>query len=247
MIKVSIITVCYNSAATIRRTIESVLGQTYDNIEYIIVDGASKDETLSIIEEYKGAFGQRLRLVSEPDQGIYDAMNKGIRMAEGTLIGILNSDDFYEPMAVEHMVNAMTDEKYQILYGFVRSLKNGLEYSIERHSFKFLREQMFEHMTCFVTKAVYDDFGYFDLQYISVADYDFMLRMSQIEEVKFYLVDHLITNFAQGGMSSTAAAWLDLLKLRRNHGIISEREYKREMLKDKLYRVYCKLIHKSIH
>ena len=116
MIKVSIITVCYNSAATIRRTIESVLRQTYQNIEYIIVDGASKDETLSIIEEYRDALGQRLRLVSEPDQGIYDAMNKGIRMAEGTLIGILNSDDFYEPMAVEHIVNAMTDEKYQILY-----------------------------------------------------------------------------------------------------------------------------------
>lgn len=246
MIKVSIITVCYNSAATIRRTIESVLGQTYDNIEYIIVDGASKDETLSIIEEYKDVFGERLRLVSEPDQGIYDAMNKGIRMSHGTLIGILNSDDFYEPMAVEHMVNAMTDEKYQILYGFVRSLKNGLEYSIERHSFKFLREQMFEHMTCFVTKPVYDDFGYFDLQYISVADYDFMLRMSRIDEVKFYLVDQVITNFAQGGMSSTAAAWLDLLKLRRNYGIISEREYKKEMLKDKLYRIYCKLLKKRI-
>lgn len=245
MMKVSIITVCYNSAATIRRTIESVLGQTYQNIEYIIVDGASKDATLSIIEEYRDALGPQFRLVSEPDQGIYDAMNKGIRMAEGTLIGILNSDDFYEPMAVEHMVNAMTDEKYQILYGFVRSMKNGQEYSIERHSFKFLREQMFEHMTCFVTKAVYDDFGYFDLRYISVADYDFMLRISRIDEVKFYMVDHLITNFAQGGMSSTATAWLDLLKLRRNYGIISEKEYKKEVLKDKIYRIYCKLLKKA--
>lgn len=245
MIKVSIITVCYNSATTIRKTIESVLGQTYDNIEYIIVDGASKDGTLSIIEEYRDALGSRFRLVSEPDRGIYDAMNKGIRMAEGTLIGLLNSDDFYESMAVEHMVNAMTDEKYQILYGFVRSLKNGQEYSIRRHSFKFLKELMFEHPACFVTKAVYDDFGYFDLQYISVADYDFMLRMSQIDEVKFYLVDHLITNFAQGGMSSSAEAWLDLLKLRRNHGFISERQYKNELLKDKLYRLYCKLIKKN--
>lgn len=247
MIKVSIITVCYNSAATIRRTIESVLGQTYQNIEYIIVDGASKDGTLSIIEEYRDMFGQRLRLVSEPDRGIYDAMNKGIRMAEGTLIGILNSDDFYEPMAVEHIVNDMTDEKYQILYGFIRTWKNGQEYSIERHSYKFLRDQMFEHTACFVTKAVYDDFGYFDLQYISVADYDFMLRMDQIDEVKFYLVDQVITNFTWGGMSSTAAAWLDLLKLRRNYGIISEREYKKELLKDKLYRIYCKLIKRSIH
>lgn len=247
MIKVSIITVCYNSAATIRRTIESVLGQTYHNIEYIIVDGASKDETLSIIEEYRDVLGQRFRLVSEPDRGIYDAMNKGIRMAEGTLIGILNSDDFYEPMAVEHIVNAMTDEKYQILYGFFRTLKNGQEYSIERHSFKFLRERMFEHPACFVTKSVYDDLGYFDLQYISVADYDFMLRMSRIDEVKFYLVDHLITNFTLGGMNASVAAWLDLLKLRRNYGIISEREYKKELLKDKIYRFYCKLIKKEIY
>lgn len=240
--KVSVITVCYNSAATIRKTIESVLRQTYGNIEYIIVDGASKDGTLSIIEEYRSVFGGRLKIISEPDKGIYDAMNKGIRMAAGTLIGILNSDDFYEPMAVEHMVNAMTGEKYQILYGFVRSLKNGQEYSIERHSYKFLHEGMIEHPACFVTKSVYDDFGCFDTQYISAADYDFMLRMRRITEVKFYPTDHLITNFALGGMSASAAAWLDLLKLRRNHGIISDKEYKKEILKDKLYTFYKKLI-----
>ena len=105
---------------------------------------------------------------------------------------------------------------------------------------------MFEHPACFVTKTVYDDFGYFDLQYISAADYDFMLRMSEIDEVKFYMVDQIITNFTRGGMSLTAAAWLDLLKMRRNHGIISEREYKKEMLKDKIYRIYCKLVKKNI-
>lgn len=244
-VKVSIITVCYNSAATIRKTIESVLRQTYGNIEYIIVDGASKDETLSIIKEYSSVFGERLKIISEPDKGIYDAMNKGIRMAVGILIGILNSDDFYEPMAVEQMVNAMTDEKYQILYGFVRSLKNGQEYCIERHSYKFLQDGMIEHPACFVTKAVYDDFGCFDTQYISVADYDFMLRMRRIEAIRFYPIDHLITNFALGGMSASAAAWLDLLKLRRNHGIISDMEYKKEIFKDKLYTIYKKLINRK--
>ncbi len=240
--KVSIITVCYNSEATIRRTIESVLQQTYHDIEYIIVDGASKDDTLSIIKEYQGAFGDRLKVISEPDKGIYDAMNKGIRMANGVLIGILNSDDFYELLAVEHIVNAMTDEKYQILYGFVRAIKDGKEYSIGRQSHKFLRESMIGHPACFVTKAVYDDFGYFDLQYISVADYDFMLRLDGIEEIKFCPVDHLITNFSLGGMSASVAAWLDLLKLRRNYGIISEGEYRKEIFKDRLYKVYKKLI-----
>lgn len=239
--KVSIITVCYNSADTIRRTIESVLQQTYRGIEYIIVDGASKDGTLSIIKEYEPLFGDSFKLISEPDKGIYDAMNKGICVANGALIGILNSDDFYEPTAVEHMVNTMTDEKYQILYGFIRSLKNGEEYAVDRRSHKFLWEGMIGHPACFVTKAVYDDFGYFDLQYISVADYDFMLRMSRIEAIKFQPVDHLITNFSLGGMSASAAAWLDLLKLKRNHGIITEKEYKKEIFKDKLYRAYKKL------
>ena len=239
--KVSIITVCYNSAATIRRTIESVLWQTYQDIEYGIVDGASKDETLQIIKEYQKLFGERMKLVSEPDKGIYDAMNKGIRLAGGGLLGILNSDDFYEPMAVEYMVNSMTDDKYQILYGFMRSIRDNMEFSIDRRSHKFLREGMINHPACFVTKAVYEDYGCFDLQYISAADYDFMLRMSRIDAVKFYPVDYLITNFSLGGMCSTGMAWLELLRLRKNYGIISEKEYRKEIIKDRIYQMYRKV------
>lgn len=244
--KVSIITVCYNSAATIRRTIESVLQQTYRDIEYIIVDGASSDETLSIAKEYQGVFGERLKLISEPDKGIYDAMNKGIGLSSGILIGILNSDDFYEPMAVEYMVSSMTDEKYQILYGFMRCLKGGVECSIDRWSHKFLCDSMIGHPASFVTKAVYDDFGYFDTQYISVADYDFMLRMSKISEVQFHPIDYLIANFSVGGMCSTRVAWLDLLKLRKNYKMISVRDYRKEMLKDKLYVLYRRIFAKGL-
>ena len=87
---VTIVTACYNSEATIRRTIESVINQTYTNIEYIIVDGQSKDRTMDIVREYLGPFGDHLRIISEPDQGIYDAMNKGIELASGNIIGILN-------------------------------------------------------------------------------------------------------------------------------------------------------------
>lgn len=239
--KVSIITVCYNSSATIGRTIESVLQQTYTEIEYIIVDGVSNDGTLEIIKEYQDEVGDRIKLVSEPDQGIYDAMNKGICMATGTLIGILNSDDFYESMAVEHMVNSMTEEKYQILYGFMRTIKDRDEYTIGRSSHKFLRECMIGHPACFVTKAVYDDFGCFDTQYISVADYDFMLRMSEIEAVHFYPVDYLITNFSLGGMCSTGIAWMELLRLRKNYGLISQKEYRKEIFKDRIYKFYRKL------
>ena len=90
--KISIVTVCYNSAATIRDTLESVLSQTYNNIEYIVVDGASKDSTLDIVNEYAGRIST---IVSEPDKGIYDAMNKGVNLATGDFVGILNSDDIF--------------------------------------------------------------------------------------------------------------------------------------------------------
>lgn len=234
-VKVSVITVCYNSAATIRKTIESVLNQTYRHIEYIIVDGQSKDDTLHIVEEYAPLFGDRLKVISEPDQGIYDAMNKGIRMASGELIGILNSDDFYEQCAVEYMVHALGQEKYQILYGFVRTIReDGMEITVERQSHNMLRERMIGHPACFVTKAVYEDFGAYDLQYVSVADYDFMLRMHETPEVIFRPVDQIITNFTLGGMSASNKAWLDLLKLKKNHGMISQKEYEREMFKNKI-------------
>ncbi len=110
-IRVSIVTVSYNSEKTIGRTIESVLGQTYKNIEYIIVDGASKDGTMDVVEGYRDDFGDRLKVISEPDDGIYYAMNKGIGLATGELIGIINSDDHYEPEAVAHMVEALHKER----------------------------------------------------------------------------------------------------------------------------------------
>ena len=93
--KVSIITVTYNSATTIVDTIESVLQQTYPHIEYIVVDGGSKDDTIEQVKRFETAFGDRLKWISEPDKGIYDAMNKGIAMASGDVVGILNSDDYF--------------------------------------------------------------------------------------------------------------------------------------------------------
>lgn len=241
MVKVSIITVCYNSEATISRTIESVLKQSYTNIEYVIVDGQSKDNTGTIIEEYYNCNRQRMKYISEPDKGIYDAMNKGISMCTGELIGILNSDDFYEADAVENVIKAMKNEPYQVLYGFVRAIKNNVEFSIDRQSHLFLNERMIGHPACFVTKKIYDDLGGFDLRYISVADYDFMLRISLNPMVHFIPVDALITNFTLGGMSATDAAWLDLLKLRKNYGMISARQYKKEILKSIFYNFYRKL------
>ncbi len=108
--KISIITPCLNSEKTIRDTMESVLHQTYKNIEYIIVDGGSEDRTLEIIHEYEHLFNGRLKYISEKDNGIYDAMNKGIRQSKGKLIGIIGSDDYYETDAVEKVAAHMTKD-----------------------------------------------------------------------------------------------------------------------------------------
>lgn len=238
MKEVSIITVCYNSSRTIRRTMESVLHQTYADLEYIVVDGLSTDNTVEIIKEYEPLFQGRMHWISEKDGGIYDAMNKGIRMAQGQLVGIINSDDYYEPKAVEYMVNAMTEDRYQILYGMMRTWRDEEEESITISSHRFLRDRMINHPSCFVTKAVYEDFGYYNTRYASVADYDFMLQMSEQKEVVFKPVYEVISNFSLGGMCSTDKAYMELLEMQRERGIISDKSYRRIMLKDRLYRIY---------
>lgn len=231
----SIITVCFNSEKTIEKTIESVLNQTYKNIEYLIIDGKSTDCTMEIVKKYEPLFEGRMKCVSEPDKGIYDAMNKGIRMASGKLIGIINSDDYYEPTAVEDMVSAMSDESYQILYGAMRILKEGVERSISIGSHLFLREGMIGHPACFVTKRLYDELGVYDTQFVSAADYDFMLRMAENPNVHFKPVYKLIANFATGGMCASSKAYYDLLKVQKKHGIITEKEYKKIVFKCKIY------------
>ena len=118
--KISVITATYNSGKTVRDTIESVLRQTYKDIEYIIVDGKSKDDTLEIVRSYESQFGERIRYVSEPDKGIYDAMNKGIAMATGDVVGILNSDDFYTSNNVlEQVAKILSDTNIDAVYGDV--------------------------------------------------------------------------------------------------------------------------------
>lgn len=241
MIKVSVITVCYNSSKTIRKTFDSVLHQTYKNVEYLVIDGASTDGTVDIIKEYEPLFQGRMKWISENDRGIYDAMNKGIRMASGELIGILNSDDFYETDAVESMVAAMTKDKYQILYGEMRTWRDGEEESVSIFSHKFLRDRMINHPACFVTKAVYDDFGCYDTQYASVADYDFMLRAYEHEEIYFKPMYKIISNFSLGGMCSTGQAYLELVELQHNRGMLSNKEYKKIIRKDNIYRLYKKI------
>lgn len=200
---VTIITVCFNSEKTIEKTIQQVLNQTYQNYEYLIIDGNSKDHTLEIVKSYETLFNGKMRILSEPDDGVYFAMNKGIKMAKGQLIGIINSDDFYENDAIENIVRNMTKDKYQVLYGFLKILRGNVEISTILNRHENLEEIMIAHPACFVTRDVYDSFGMFNTEYNSCADYEMMLRFYYSGKIKFIPVYHLIATFLSGiGISS---------------------------------------------
>lgn len=217
-VKVSIITPCLNSEKTIRQTIESVLNQTYQNIEYILIDGGSKDATIDIIRKYQPRFGGRLRYVSEPDEGIYDAMNKGIKMSHGELIGIINSDDFYERQSVERAVMAMTEDRYQLIYGYLRIIeRSGVEKYVKITADK-LPMQMMPHPTCFVTRQTYIRYGLFLTQFKIAADYDLVLRFFKAGDVKFILCPEIQASFRAGGASSSNKTALEQEWIRLLHG-----------------------------
>lgn len=248
--RVTVITPCYNSEKTISKTLESVLNQTYTDIEYIIIDGASKDRTLEIIKEYEPRFKEKyssgIQVYSEPDKGIYDAMNKGISKASGEIIGIVNSDDYYEVDAVENVVRAREEllkiqlecESYHILYGMERLLQDGKETAVVINHHENLLNQMITHPTCFVTKKLYEDKGSFNLDYKYSADYEFMLRMYKDSQVVFTPIYKIISNYALGGASGTAAAYMETMKLMHEYGAISSKQYKFLKLKNSIYKMF---------
>lgn len=201
---VSLITVCYNSEQTIRKTIESVLAQTYDNIEYIIVDGKSSDKTLDVVKEYEERIekrGYKLKVVSEKDNGIYDAMNKGIALSSGELVGIINSDDWYEPNAVETAVSTYKDEAFDMFYADINLVKENGKVMVKRSKLdRFPTSRHWNHPTTFVKKSVYDELGAFRCEGIH-DDYDFVLRVRRAKK-KVVIKNVVLANFKTGGVSN---------------------------------------------
>ncbi|RZJ19427.1 MAG: glycosyltransferase, partial [Acinetobacter sp.] len=183
----------------------------------IIIDKKSTDNTLQIVNKY----ADKLTLVSEMDAGIYDAMNKGIAMASGELIGLLNSDDWYEKDAVEIMVNAYLQQpEIAIFHGLLRYID--IEKKIDKiigQRLTHLKNGMIAHPTCFVHKRVYQTIT-FDQSYRSSADYDFMIRAEQ-NGFQFYFVEKLIANFRTGGISSSFAAIKETLVIQRKYKLIN--------------------------
>lgn len=198
-IKVSIITVTYNVAKTIEQTINSVLNQTYDNIEYIVIDGLSTDGTWEKIKRYQDYISI---LIHEEDKGLYDAMNKGINQATGDIIGIINGDDWYEKDAVEKVVKNF-DNNVDVVYSKMNIIENNgkIAYVSGYIDIKDIWYKMIPHPTVFVKKSVYNELGMFSLEYPIVADYELMLRF-YLAGKKFYFLDNVITNFRKGGLTT---------------------------------------------
>ncbi len=197
--KISIITITFNSEKTLERTIKSVIGQDYDNLEYIIVDGASTDGTLEIIDRYKDRIAKS---VSEPDNGISNAFNKGIRMATGDIIGIINSDDGLMPGALK-AVAASFEEDVDVYRGKVLLWKEDTDtkvVEVPTMRFKFKGMNKISHQSTFVTKAAYDKYGLYDENCRYVMDYDLLLRY-QKEGAKFKYVDSVLAYYTLGGIT----------------------------------------------
>lgn len=197
--RISIITVVYNGEKTIEKTIQSVLAQTYPNIEYIIIDGKSSDGTMDIVFKYADKIST---LVSEKDHGIYDAMNKGISLAKGDIIGLLNADDFYEPDAIENIVSYYMPG-YNAYYGAIRNIEeNSVSFvsNTTDNLEKLSRGMVVNHPAMFVNKEVYEKLGSFNTSYKIVADWDFTLRC-YLSGVRFIKIDKVLTNFRIDGVS----------------------------------------------
>jgi glycosyltransferase len=205
--KTSIITICFNSETTIRDTLDSIKHQDYTNIEYIIIDGGSTDNTLKILEEYSGIINV---LVSEKDKGLYDAINKGISNASGDIIGLLHSDDvFSSPEIVSDLVKKIQDENLDGVYG-------DLQYVVKNNTNKIIRYWkscefkpnllskgwMPAHPTLFLRKEVYLNHGVFNKSFKIAADYDFMLRIFKDSDLKFGYLPKTVTKMRVGGASN---------------------------------------------
>lgn len=205
--KVSIITITYNSEATLKDTIESVVNQSYGDIEYIIVDGKSTDNTLSIIESYKDKIS---KVISEKDKGLYDALNKGIALATGDLIGIIHSDDFYtNNFVIEKIIKSIeennSDAVYADLYYVDKVDTNKIFRKWKSGSYKhgmFLNGWMPPHPTFFAKRSVYEKFGSFNLSFVSAADYELMLRFIHKHKINLSYLPEFIVKMRVGGKSN---------------------------------------------
>jgi glycosyltransferase involved in cell wall biosynthesis len=204
---VSIITVSHNSVRTISDTIKSVLAQTYDDIEYIIIDGSSTDGTIELVN----SFGKNIsKFLSEPDKGIYDAINKGIRLATGDIVGILNSDDFfYDSFVIERIAEQFKENEIDAVFGDARFVDPVRTSKVVRYySSKYFNTGKFKfgfmpaHPSFYVKRELFEEFGYYKVDYKIAADFELLVRFLYINKIEFRYLEMPFLSMRTGGVSN---------------------------------------------
>jgi glycosyltransferase involved in cell wall biosynthesis len=228
-LKITIITITYNSEKTIKTTLNSVKGQTYKKIEHIIIDGNSADKTVLIAKQYPHIN----KIISEPDDGIYDAMNKGLKIATGDIIGFLNADDFYASKNVLNLINKIfiNDPTLDACYSdliYVDTLKISkiIRYwkSSNFNFGAFAKGWCPPHPTFFVHRSVYERFGNFDLDYDSASDVELMMRLLEVKKINVHYTPEVWIKMGLGGVSNKNFMNIimqnkEVLKAFKNHNL----------------------------
>ena len=242
--KITIITVVFNGAKYIRSAIQSILSQDYDNIEYIVIDGSSTDGTVDIVKEYQDKISV---FISEPDEGIYDAMNKGIALATGNVIGILNSDDFYiDEFVIEKVVKEFDEKGVDSVYAdLVFVSPNNLEKTIRYYDSNHFNPSRFAygwtpaHPTFFVKKEIYDKYGVFRTDFKIAADFDILARFLYTQKISYSYMQEVLVKMRVGGVSTSfSSIWInsiEALKACKNNGI-----------KTNIFKILFKYYHKVL-
>lgn len=207
---ISIITATFNSAKTLKDTIQSVLRQTNKDFEYLIIDGGSTDDTIDIVKSYESEFSGRLKWVSEKDQGIYDAMNKGIKMASGDVVGILNSDDYFTSDDILQTVdNAFKSHEIDAIYGDIHFIRDGNPQKCVRYySSRMFRPFwlrfgfMPAHPSFYCKREIFDKAGLYSLDYKIGADYEMMVRLFKRHKIKSLYANKDFVTMRTGGASN---------------------------------------------
>jgi glycosyltransferase involved in cell wall biosynthesis len=230
--KISIITVCFNSDQTIRNTIESVLSQAYSDIEYIIVDGSSTDRTVNIIKQFKPLFKGRMNWISEPDKGLYDAMNKGIAVATGEVVAFLHSDDLYfDENVISKVAEVFSNDSVDVVYGDTCFFSgSNVTKTLRRYRSDKLSSgnlawgKMPAHPAIFIRRRIYDEVGYFETDFEIAADYEFLCRLVKYANLKSVYLSSVLVRMqlggaSTGGLRSTILLNKEVLKAIRKNGI----------------------------
>ncbi len=251
--KISVITPTFNSESTILRTVQSVVSQGFNEIEYIVIDACSTDSTIEQISQYK----EQVKLFSESDSGIFDGMNKGVELSQGQIIGIINSDDWYLSGSLQTVWDAFQNLDCDVLIGGVDVYLNNNQIESRIHNVNELENHMVSHPGVFIKRRVYEEIGGYSLTYRVASDYDFLLRVLK-SGYKLSVIHKSLSAYSLGGYSDSPNVRIKSIFeteiIRHRHGIITykrafwnavtksfktvcKRDYKNEMMKELLIQI----------